>query len=71
VLLSNFQWPKPASVTRKKHQPLNQSADRSEVRQYQRDTRGMSEDEEWDYVTKKYEGEIRWEEEESGSNDEK
>ena len=37
--------------------------DRSEVREYERDTAGMSEDEEWDYVSNKYGHEMSWEEE--------
>lgn len=37
--------------------------DRSEVREYERDTDGMSEDEEWDYVSNKYGHEMSWEEE--------
>lgn len=45
--------------------------DRSEVRRYERDVRGMSEEEEWDYVTQKYGSEIRWEEDETSSELEK
>ena len=69
-LITKWRAWAPATLHRIEN-TLGIKTDRSEVRQYQRDTRGMSEDEEWDYVTKKYEGEIRWEEEESGSNDEK
>lgn len=64
------KWRKwaPAALHRIEH-TLGIKNDRTEVREYERDTRGMSEDEEWDYVTKKYEGEMRWEDDNDGSNE--
>jgi len=41
--------------------------DRSNVKEYERDTRGMTEDEEWKYVAKKYAREVQWEEPETDS----
>ena len=43
---------------------LGVTNDKTEVRQYENDVRGMSEDEEWEYVTKRYGDELRWDEDE-------
>ncbi|KAL3774169.1 hypothetical protein ACHAWO_009237 [Cyclotella atomus] len=67
-LISKWRKWAPAALHRIE-KTLGIKNDRSEVREYERETRGMSEDEEWDYVTKKYEGELRWEEDDSGSNE--
>jgi hypothetical protein len=39
---------------------VKESSERAESREYEREVRGMSEEEEWDWVKNRYGGEIQW-----------
>lgn len=62
-LITKWRTWGPATLRRVENALGVENDNNTEVRQYERDVRGMSEDEEWEYVTKRYGNELRWEEE--------